>query len=66
MNWLYIIMFFVEGFGSQTIGFSSSYYATACGEISWAIFESFERNTYPSVENYRPELFIDSTTFQLR
>ena len=63
MNWIYITLFFIEGFGSQTIGFSSSYFATQCGMIGWAMFESFEQTTVPAVDNMRTVPFIDSTTF---
>lgn len=28
MNIVYVILFIIEGFGSQTVGFSSTYYAT--------------------------------------
>ena len=63
MNWAYMLLFFIEGFGSQTIGFSSSYYATACGEIGWSMFESMLDDTIPSLPDEEYELFIDSTTF---
>ena len=66
LNWVYIFLFFVEGFGSQTIGFSSSYFATQCGLIAWDMFESFEDKTMPAFEDYDLEPFTDSTTFQLR
>eukprot|EP00353_Schmidingerella_taraikaensis_P007639 CAMPEP_0185571088 /NCGR_PEP_ID=MMETSP0434-20130131/3141_1 /TAXON_ID=626734 ORGANISM="Favella taraikaensis, Strain Fe Narragansett Bay" /NCGR_SAMPLE_ID=MMETSP0434 /ASSEMBLY_ACC=CAM_ASM_000379 /LENGTH=204 /DNA_ID=CAMNT_0028186337 /DNA_START=487 /DNA_END=1101 /DNA_ORIENTATION=+ len=63
MNIVYKILFFIEGFGSQTIGFSSSYYATGCGEVGWSMFESFESQTMPAVDEREYEVFIDSTTF---
>ena len=36
MNWFYIIMFIIEGFGAQTLGFMSTYYAAECGYLGWS------------------------------
>ena len=50
MNYVYIAMFLVEGFGSQLIGFSSTDAASKCGEFGWAMGENFERNIIPQAE----------------
>lgn len=38
MNLGYKLIFLIEGFGSQTIGFASTYASTTCGDIGWGIF----------------------------
>ena len=37
MSITYIVYFLLQGFGATSVGFSSTYYATKCGEISWSI-----------------------------
>ena len=64
MDAFYIGLFFLEGFGSVTLGFSSTYFATECSEIAWGIAENFELNLIPQATNKEYDPFIDnSTTF---
>ena len=66
MNWFYIIMFIIEGFGSQTLGFMSTYYAAECGYLGWSQVENVQDRVVPQVENLEYEDIIYSTTDILR
>ena len=65
MNWGYILIFLIEGFGSQTIGFASTYASTSCGEVGWGIFSNMNENVIPQSKANQFDLVIENTTLSL-
>ena len=66
MSNFYIGLFLIEGFWSQVIGFSSTYFATACGDLGWSMVELVEQNLIPEFTNQEYDPFIDDSTTFLR
>mgnify|MGYP007004903076 CR=1 FL=1 len=66
MTPFYTGLFLVEGFGSETLGFSSTYFATMCGELGWEMVELVELTLIPEFTAQEYDPFIDDSTTFLR
>lgn len=47
MTSFYKGLFLIQGFGSETLGFSSTYFATKCSELGWQMVELVELKLIP-------------------
>ena len=47
MTIAFMIFFILEGFSAETVGFSSTYYATTCSELGWGIWERIQLDMVP-------------------
>lgn len=65
MTWAYKILFAIEGFGSQSIGFSSTFASTKCGELGWSFVGNVNEGIVKNVQDSAWDAAIDATVLVL-
>lgn len=66
MNYFFITLFIIEGFGQETIGFKSTFSATKCSEYGWSFYELILFEMIPAVKLLHLDDFLEHSTLFLR
>ena len=66
MNWIYSLLFLVEGFGAEVIGFSSTFASTRCGELGWSFVGNVNEGVVKNVGAGNYDGAIDSAVLALK